>query len=281
MSIGMVIKGPEGLVLAADSRQTITARAPDGTPINVNFDNARKLFRVPTPEEGPKYDRHPMGLVTYGLGGLGPRSVSSLIVEFTSTGIGYQVGGVREFAERLGAHFKGLWAEAMPPDYRGPGISFIVAGMDPRDTFGKMFVVEVPEPATPEERSGGQGEFGITWGGQREVVDRLLRGYDMRALDVVREHLSLDATQVGEIERKLGMLSMQIPVQMLPLQDCIDLAIFFVRTTIAAQTLTIGLRGCGGPIDIAVITPEKDFLWVHKKDLRGEQGYALRYGQGE
>jgi hypothetical protein len=274
MSIGMVIKGPEGLVLAADSRQTITARAQDNTPIPVNFDNARKVIKIPLP------NNLPVGLVTYGLGGLGLRSISSLVLEFTSSGLS-GVGSVREFAEKLGSHFKGLWEKAMPPGYSGPGISFIVAGMDPQDIFGKVFVVELPEPATPEERSGGAGEFGITWGGQREVVDRLLRGYDVRVLRMVQEHLSIGPDKMAEVEAKLAMLTMQIPFQMLPLQDCIDLAIFFVRTTIAAQTLTIGLRGCGGPIDIAVITPEKEFRWVQEKALRGERGYALRYGQEE
>ena len=45
MSLGVVIKGPSGLVLAADSRVTLTAQPPTGAAFFVNFDNASKLLR--------------------------------------------------------------------------------------------------------------------------------------------------------------------------------------------------------------------------------------------
>jgi len=54
------------------------------------------------------------------------------------------------------------------------------------------------------------------------------------------------------------------------LQDCVDLAIFFIRTTIIAQKLTIGLRGCGGPIDVATITRRDGFQYIQKKAVFGE-----------
>ena len=45
MSLGVVVKGPEGIVLAADSRITISASGPVfPQPIQINFDNATKLL---------------------------------------------------------------------------------------------------------------------------------------------------------------------------------------------------------------------------------------------
>ncbi len=45
MSLGVVIKGPEGIVLAADSRITLEALQVGAQhPIVVNFDNATKLI---------------------------------------------------------------------------------------------------------------------------------------------------------------------------------------------------------------------------------------------
>ena len=41
MSLAVVIKGPEGVVLAADSRVTLEAQRESGQPIHVNYDNAR------------------------------------------------------------------------------------------------------------------------------------------------------------------------------------------------------------------------------------------------
>ena len=43
MSLGIVVEGPEGIVLAAESRVTLTAQTPTG-PLYVNFDNATKVL---------------------------------------------------------------------------------------------------------------------------------------------------------------------------------------------------------------------------------------------
>ena len=50
----------------------------------------------------------------------------------------------------------------------------------------------------------------------------------------------------------------------------VDLAIFMIRTTIEAQRLTVGLRGTGGPIDVAVIT-RGGMRFVQKKEIKGEE----------
>ena len=40
MSLGIVIKGPEGLVLAAESRVTFTSPVPGIGVVQTNYDNA-------------------------------------------------------------------------------------------------------------------------------------------------------------------------------------------------------------------------------------------------
>jgi hypothetical protein len=77
MSLGIAFKGPEGIVLAADSRVSLTANAPGKPPITATFDNAIKLLQV----KGQKY----VGAVTYGLGAIGqqePRTAHSFVPEF-------------------------------------------------------------------------------------------------------------------------------------------------------------------------------------------------------
>ena len=83
--------------------------------------------------------------------------------------------------------------------------------------------------------------------------------------------MNLNPSQVQQVQGSLVPLQMQVPVQILPIQDCVDLAIFFVRTTIEAQRLTVGIRGCGGPIDIATITRLQGFKFVQEKLIRGER----------
>jgi hypothetical protein len=60
---------------------------------------------------------------------------------------------------------------------------------------------------------------------------------------------------------------MPIPIQAMALQDCVDLAVLFIKTTILGQNLTVGIRGVGGPIDVAIITRREGFKFVQKKIL--------------
>lgn len=266
MSIGLVIKGPEGLVLAAESRVTLEAQ-PHGTraPIPVSFDNVRKVLQFATNSF--------VGVVTYGVGGIGLRSVYSFIPEFESTLPKGQRLSIHEFSQRLSCFFMQQWTTAMPPTYQGPPLTLVVGGYDDGAPYGRVYLMEIPNAPTPVENNPTPG-FGITWGGQREIVDRLLRGYDTRAIDIAKTTLNLSRRQVQQLEQALGPLQMAIPIQILPLQDCIDLAILFIRTTIEAQRLTVGIRGCGGPIDIATITGQEGFKFVQEKEIRGErEGY--------
>src|SRR6266852_2836319 len=90
MALGIMIKGSEGVVLAADSRVTLfhqvqqqpAPNAPANVPpptlvIPANFDNATKVLKV-------KGQNH-VGAVTYGLGAFmtanGPRTMRSFIPE--------------------------------------------------------------------------------------------------------------------------------------------------------------------------------------------------------
>ena len=46
MSLAIAFKGPEGIVLAADSRVTLTGELPGGEIFTSYFDNATKLLIV-------------------------------------------------------------------------------------------------------------------------------------------------------------------------------------------------------------------------------------------
>lgn len=271
MSLGIAIKGPEGIVLASDSRATLTAFAPDKTSILVNFDNSTKILN---------FKDHPnVGVVTYGVAGIGLRTPKSLLPEFEDKlrkeG---QVGPlVKDFAKSLSTFFLKQWQAAPPPSLPSSlppqvipvqNITFLVGGYNKNEPYGEIYLIEIPNAPEPIQQNPPPN-FGITWGGQREIVDRLVRGYDERVIRIIEQTLALPPTQVQKITADLAPLSMQSPIQFLPLQDCIDLAIFFIRTTIEAQRLTVGIRGVGGNIDVAIITRD-GFHFIQEKKLRGE-----------
>jgi hypothetical protein len=255
MSLGIVIKGPEGIVLAAESRVTLTAPTPTG-PLHVNFDNATKVLAFHRPNTS-------VGAVTYGAASIGIRTPHGFIPEFEA-GLSPDVRlPVDEFAQRLSDFFLGQWNAVMPTPYTGPDICFVVGGFDAGQPYGRVFDFYIPNrPLIVEQNSTGSG---LVWGGQREMVDRLIQGFDSSLLGLLQSTLSLDATQMATVTQALRQLNMPLPIDAMALQDYIDLATFFIRTTIAGQKLTVGIRGCGGPIDVAIITRNAGFQFIHKK----------------
>jgi len=274
MSLGVVLKGPEGVVLAADSR--VTLQAPDqasGMVVPVNYDNATKLL---------SFIKQPfVAAVTYGAAVIGTRTAHSLLPEFEvqlptcdTEGIGERLG-VEEFAKKLSDFYLQQWRSAMPKDYKGADMTFVVGGFDKDEPYGTVFLLEVPSSPKPVPRSPGT-EFGITWGGQLSIASRIIQGFDPGLVPLLKTRLSLSDSAIQQLDAELrAQFSLRIPYDVIPLQDCIDLATAMIRSTMVFQDLAIGIRGVGGPIDIAVITRTAGVRFVRQKELRPGFGYTV------
>ena len=276
MSLGIAIKGSEGVVLAADSRVTLfnpvqNPQNPSQTlVIPANFDNATKVLKVK--------DQDNVGAVTYGLGAFftanGPRTMQSFIPEFEEELRQVQppVGSLStsDFADRLSAFFMTQWNSHMNrPANPGEEISFLVGGYDQNAAYGKTFLFQIPTQPTPTEQNAGPGEFGISWGGQHDLVYRLLYGYDVELPGFLQSTLNLNAPQTAAIQQQMAQrFAAGIPYQFLPLQDCVDLAIFLIQSTIRFQRFrTTTVRGVGGPVEVATITRSDGFQWKSQKQI--------------
>jgi hypothetical protein len=270
MSLGIAFKGPEGVVLAADSRVTINTQIPQpgGNILFLpsTFDNATKLLRV----QGQDF----VGAVTYGVGAIGtkaPRTAHSYISEFEATlaKSGVRIG-VEDFAKELSAFFLAQWNAHAPANLSPQdNMHFLVGGFDENAVYGRVFEFSVPSNTNPKERFAG--DFGVLWGGQREFVDRLVKGFDPQVFEFISSELNLSDPTKNDLRAKLDRFTAALPFQFLPLQDCIDLSIFLIRTTIQIQSWIIGLRGVGGAIDIAAITRTEGFSSVQQKKIAGER----------
>jgi hypothetical protein len=262
MSLGVVIKGAEGIVLAADSRVTLAARREGQEPIPVNFDNATKLLSFSEPHNY-------IGAVTYGAAVIGLRTPHSFIPELEVKLEGKDRLSVEAFAAAMSEFFLRQWAQVMPDDYDGPPLTFIVGGYDEGAAYGRVFLLNIPYSPDPEEQHPGDKNFGMTWGGQLQVASRIINGYDPALPHILQSELDLDEERIGELLSKLRRkLEFSIPYQVLPLQDCVDLATFMVHTTMKAQNLAVGVRGVGGPIDVAIITRTSGLQYVQRKSIR-------------
>ena len=264
MSLAIAFKGGEGIVLAADSRITLTATKKTGNQTEVthaHYDNTTKLFRTNGNEH--------IGVATYGTGVIqdqnSHRTIQSYVPEFESqlTKRNEKRLAVDQFASRLGKFFLNKWKGAKMPEGGEPMI-FLVGGYDKNMPHGKLYEISIPAFLEPKELN--PNAFGLTIGGQSDIVQRVLSGFDVNLLAYAQEILELSDDKRMTLEQGLrGRLAFGIPYQVLPLQDSVNMAILLIRTTIEFQNLSFGMRGVGGPIDVATITPVEGFSFVKRK----------------
>ena len=273
MSLGIVFKGAEGVVLAADSRVTLTREIPQPGPVArtlllpSTFDNATKLLFVPSQKW--------VGAVTFGVGAVGgaqPRTAASFLPEFERELDNEPRMAVEEFARRLGEFYLRQWQAHMPANLpAGNDMVFLVGGYDEGAAYGRVFTLAVPTAPDPVEQHASQN-FGATWGGQRTYADRIMQGFDDSGVSLLQQHLGLTDAQRNAASQHLKENNpLALPYQFLPLQDCVDLCILLIRTTINMQRFTLDLRGVGGPIDVATVTRIDGFQPVQQKILLGEK----------
>lgn len=150
MSLGIVVKGSEGIVLAADSRLTLTATMQDQTQHVVNFDNVTKLLTFAKPNEW-------IGAVTWGDAVIGTsqndiRTAQSFVSEF-EVGLPDQRLTVSDFAQRMSNFYMDRWRDKMPPNHQTSGMVFCVGGFDEGSAYGSVYLINIPNQPNPEERS--------------------------------------------------------------------------------------------------------------------------------
>jgi hypothetical protein len=79
---------------------------------------------------------------------------------------------------------------------------------------------------------------------------RLLNGYDPNLVPLIKDFLKLTDEDTERLDDHLkSHLNVQIPIYFLPLQDCINLCIGLIKTTMMMQTWSPTVRGVGGAID--------------------------------
>jgi len=292
MSLGIMIKGSEGVVLAADSRVTLFNQVQQQQPgpgaavpppllvIPANFDNATKVLKI----KGQDY----VGAVTYGLGAFmtanGPRTMQSFIPEFEQELEQAHAGRlpVPEFANRLSVFFTQQWNQHVNrPANPGEEINFLVGGYDEGAPYGRAFSSVIPNQPNPVEQNPGPGQFGITWGGQHDLVFRLLYGFDVELLEFIRANLNLTPEQLAALRQQIEpKFAAGIPFQFLPLQDAVDLAVFLIQSTISFQKFrTTVVRGVGGPVEVATVTRD-GFKFVSQKSIsvEGQRNFSVAAG---
>jgi len=261
MSLAITVISPEGIVVAADSRLTVTVenQLADGNKAIIPnyYDNAVKVLNLTKPHNY-------VVATTYGAGTIGQRTAHSYLKEFQAT-LGERRLSTKSFAQKLLDFYKQQW-DGVPHGENDDKLYFQVAGIDASELYGEAYLITIPSDTIPQVLIP-RGAFSFAWGGQTETVFRIAKGYDA----LIEKELNDSDLTVANKETVLNILNskeLNLPVHLYSLQDCIDLARFLIDSTSKAQALSVGIRGVGGSIDVGCITRHKEFWFISRKELR-------------
>lgn len=236
MSIMCSVFVPEGIIMSADSRQTlgITANVvnkpgapvaepklvnrinqpgqPTQMPIFTQSDNAQKIMLL---------SKVKVGISACGLGILDGKTISDYVRTFEINELSPS-DTVTSVAAKLQAYAYKFF----------PQVNFFVCGY----TDDEPFVYTVNKEIKRNNMENGQMRYASMWSGEQAAITKLLNGQP----PILVNHA------------------------LMPLKDAIDFAEFLVDLTIKTQRFEMKMATCGGEIDILVLTKDNPFWYRHK-----------------
>lgn len=315
MSLTLCLTTPEGIVMAADSRQTYVGPAGH----RVGSDSAKKVFKVTDKigimVAGPAFLADPKNPNGPSL------SIGALIQDFINEELS-QKETVHSVTQKLKKYLEDIYKpqEQLPKieqelkkrltvmganivkiekidndqgyiahftDQSGkngqavgivPRIVVMVAGYDEQSTGRpgiNAYFAYIPGGIEHKRIAGDRNQYGAMWGGQTDVVQRVVMGFDNRLFDL--NLIEAAVSKIGEEKVKESLSGMEYIINWgaMTLFDAISFSKLMIETTTAIQRFSDGVKmrpgdipGVGGPIDIAIILPKEGFRWNQKKDLQ-------------
>lgn len=269
MSVVATVKVYDGIVLGAESMTQVTAVINGQQQLVKAYENAQKLFRV---------GKSPIGILTYGIGNIGRRSIESYVHEFSRTETAlldqsHEHMNVEQTTRRFFSFIQDHHVRAfgaMPPAQQ-PVLGFIVAGYSEDKHLASEWEFILPQhtepiPVRPQE------EIGASWRGVAAPFVRLMFGVDP-ILESQLVQAGMPAPEIKRFTQVAQGLATMVAFDGMPLRDAIGYCRFIVQTTIGWCTYAMGSAACGGPIRLATITPGSGFEWVTppKSYVEGER----------
>jgi hypothetical protein len=274
VTVAVWVKVFDGLVLATDSATTLVT--PNGA-MQV-YNNADKIFHL--------HRGLPVGAMTWGLGTVGPASISTLSKSFRARLMGrdshyaswtldpdaYTVEAV---ANRAAEMFETAATDVGFTQWPAQ-LGYLVAGFSAGCDQAEAWLLEFegstlrPTPVCVLADSA----YGHRAYAQPSPIERLFNGYDKRLEETLKA-----ATGSGShatIESLLRAQHMEPVFPGMPLPDAIALARFMVETTAGFTRFKLGADTVGGPVEVASINIHEGFRWISRKHY-----FTTELNQGE
>jgi len=260
MTIIASIKAKDGIVLATDSMTQLIASKNGTVRIVKTYCNAKKLFRIKELN---------IGVMSYGLGNIGARSIENLLLEFSReldkhvkepyTVEGVSSGLLKFVKQIYDIAFKNV---TVPERQAHLVLGFFIGGYSAGEFLAEEYEFELPD-ATGVTQVRKAELCGSSWRGIKVPFGRLYNGFDPRIAGALKEAGVPEETIKNVLDVKKWRLS--VAYDGMPVQDAINFAVYLLETTIGAVTFERNPSpSCGGPLQVAVILPDKGWQWVNE-----------------
>lgn len=252
-------------MLGADSASTLSS----GSGVSNVYFNAEKIVNL-------RKDL-PVGMITYGLGSLAGRSITShakdLRVRLSTKGdplfLDASSYTVSDVAARVQDYFcNNLYAAELEAakefgETELPLMGFLVGGYGANQSKGEVWTVEVDGAVNCRASASlGPDDHGFEFKGQPEVLYRITRGWSLGVLSAVVQ-TGVPEDLAIEFLDNAGYMPLHQPG--MPMQDAIDLVRFMCEITAGFVRFAPGAPTVHPPIDIASISSHEGFRWVQRK----------------
>jgi len=283
MTIAACYLSDEGVVLGADSTVTMYVESSDTGIAMHHYDFAQKIF-----EFG---DRGSTAAVLFwGLADLGKKSLRTFVAEVADEANDRKLGSLPEVSSLIASMF---WADyrdafAGPMErvrllldkgdqrtedetselyWRQEALSggFCVGGRWGRKrqpgAFEVLFDPAPPDTPAPSPVRACEATFwGCPW-----LLERLIYGLDRNLFAAILDSGKWVGTAEDLVEL-IGDTALRRPRD-LPLREAIDLIYASIYVTIKTMKFSQLPPVCGGPIEIAVVSSDREFRWVTHKEM--------------
>jgi hypothetical protein len=257
VSIVASVKVYDGVVIGAESMTQLSANINGQVQVLKSYSHAQKIFQIA---------ELPIGVLTYGGGNIGNRSMESFVHEFSQLerGLVDEPKTVADVTGRLLAFLRNYYNAGFGnlPEPQRPAIGFFVAGYSPGEPLASEWEFVLPQAQAPSRAREDQ-MIGAAWRGVGVPFTRLFFGVDPR-LEQMLIGLGVNQDTIARLRQVVAeQLTTRVAFDGMPIQDAIAFCKFIIDTTIGAATYEIGVSSCGGPVNIAVIS-RTGFEWVSK-----------------
>jgi hypothetical protein len=264
MTIVVALKVGDGLVLGADSASTLYTE----NSYHNSYFNTEKLIHVRD---------FPVGALTFGLGSLNNRSVSSLANDLrrkiNTQGDDFFLDQDKFTVEQIVDRFKRFYYDELYhaqfkddplpdgsnglEDVMGFFIGGYSSGKDSAEVWQLLLTrrgCETQQIIAPEM------PWNCVWDGEREAIQRVVFGYSSQVISRL--------TEAGmPTSDAIALLASMEPLVngAMPIQDAIDFVRYLIETTCGYVRFSPGQMTVAKPIDIAAITKFNGLKWISRK----------------